>query len=61
MFSQTPVTGNDDELKRSQDELARLQRKAQLLEQRLRNNQQVFVDFESIATAVGHLIVRQEI
>lgn len=36
-----------------------MQRRAQLLETRLRNNQQVFVDFESLAKAVGHLIVSQ--
>ena len=43
-------------MQQAKDELARWQRRAKLLEQRLRNNQQVFVDFESIAKAVSHLI-----
>ena len=44
------------ELDRTKEELARSHRRSHLLEQRLKNNQQVFVDFESIALAVGHLI-----
>lgn len=44
------------ELDRTKEELARSHRRSHLLEQRLRSNQQVFVDFESIALAVGHLI-----
>ena len=44
------------ELDRTKEELARSHRRSRLLEQRLKNNQQVFVDFESIALAVGHLI-----
>ena len=56
MFSKSSRLSTHEELQRTKRELARLQRRTQLLEQRLRNNQQVFVDFESIAKAVGHLI-----
>ena len=56
MFSKSSRLSAHEELQRTKRELARFQRRTQLLEQRLRNNQQVFVDFESIAKAVGHLI-----
>lgn len=56
MFPKSSRLSTHEELQRTKRELARFQRRTQLLEQRLRNNQQVFVDFESIAKAVGHLI-----
>lgn len=56
MIPKSSRLSTHEELQRTKSELARFQRRTQLLEQRLRNNQQVFVDFESIAKAVGHLI-----
>ncbi len=44
------------ESERTKEELVRSHRRSRLLEHRLKNNQQVFVDYESIALAVGHLI-----
>lgn len=57
MFPKSAKLSPSEQLQRAKEELARWQRRAQLLEQRLRNNQQVFVDFESIAKAVGHLML----
>ncbi|MCB1120420.1 MAG: response regulator [Verrucomicrobiae bacterium] len=57
MFSKSARLSIHEELQRAKQELSRTQRRAQLLENRLRNNQRVFVDFESLAKAVGHLIV----
>ena len=48
MFPKSSRLSTHEELQRTKRELARFQRRTQLLEQRLRNNQQVFVDFESI-------------
>lgn len=56
MFSKSSRPSATGELIRAKEELARSHRRSHLLEQRLRSNQQVFVDFESIALAVGHLI-----
>ncbi|MCZ6673632.1 MAG: ATP-binding protein [Verrucomicrobia bacterium] len=60
MFSKSSKLDTHEELQRAKQELALSRRRAQLLEQRLRNNQQVFVDFESIAKAIGHLIVSKD-
>jgi signal transduction histidine kinase/DNA-binding NarL/FixJ family response regulator/HPt (histidine-containing phosphotransfer) domain-containing protein len=56
MFSKSANPSIHEELQRAKHDLARLHRRTQLLENRLRNNQKVFVDFESIAKSVGHLI-----
>ncbi|MDA0348174.1 MAG: response regulator [Verrucomicrobia bacterium] len=56
MFSKSSRLSANNDIDRTKEELVRLHRRSHLLEQRLRNNQQVFVDFESIAKAVSHLI-----
>jgi hypothetical protein len=54
MLSKSSRLSAHDEFERTKEELVRSNRRLHLLEQRLRNNQQVFVDFESIAKAVSH-------